>query len=90
MFGSNGWRALALSLAFAPAALADICETLKAGGVEIESPLSLSYTSELNKYWSKACGDLKPNCIAAPSSAAEMAQVIKNLHNVETLLFVSP
>ncbi|KAJ5121031.1 FAD linked oxidase N-terminal [Penicillium bovifimosum] len=89
MFGSNGWRAFALSLALAPTALAaDICKTLKAGGVEIQSPLSLSYTSELRNYWSTACGDLKPNCIAAPSSAAEMAQIIKNLHNADTLFAI--
>jgi hypothetical protein len=38
-------------------------------------------------YWSTACGDLKPTCIAAPSSAAEMAQVIKNLHDVGRMIF---
>lgn len=90
MFGGNGWRALALSLAFAPQALADICSTLKDGGIDIEYPLTLDYSNDLTKYWSAACGDLKPTCIAAPSSAAEMAQVIKNLHDVETLLLVLP
>lgn len=90
MFGGNRWRALALSLAFVPQALADICSTLKDGGIDIEYPLTLDYSNDLTKYWSAACGDLKPTCIAAPSSAAEMAQVIKNLHDVETLLLVLP
>lgn len=88
MLGSNGWRALALSLALVPQAMADICDTLKAGGVEIDRKLTLDYSKELRNYWSTACGDLKPKCIAVPSSAAEMAQIIKNLQNVDTLLFV--
>lgn len=88
MLPSNGWRAFALSLALVPRAMADICATLKAGGIGIENRISLAYKTDLTEYWSTACGDLKPTCIAAPSSAAEMAQVIKNLHNVDTLLFV--
>ncbi|OGE50000.1 hypothetical protein PENARI_c019G01780 [Penicillium arizonense] len=89
MFGSNGWRTAALSIAvLAPHAMADICSTLKDGGIDIEYPLSVTYNSDLTKYWSAACGDLKPTCIAAPSSAAEMSQVIKNLHDVETLFAV--
>lgn len=88
MLSSNGWRALVLSLALVPQAVADICATLEAGGIEIEKRISLAYQTDLTEYWSTACGDLKPTCIAAPSSAAEMAQVIKNLHDVETLLFV--
>lgn len=89
MPSSFGWRALALSLAaLAPLARADICSTLAAGGIDIEYPLSLDYSSDLTKYWSAACGDLKPTCIAAPSSAAEMSQVIKELHNVDTLFAV--
>lgn len=89
MPSSFGWRALALSLAtLAPIARADICSILAAGGIDIEYPLSLDYSTDLTKYWSAACGDLKPTCIAAPSSAAEMSQVIKELHNVETLFAV--
>ena len=90
MLGSHRWRALALSFALARQALADICSTLKDGGIDIEYPLTLDYSSDLTKYWSAACSDLKPTCIAAPSSAAEMSQVIKNLHDVDTLLFVLP
>ncbi|CAI7596704.1 unnamed protein product [Penicillium glandicola] len=88
MLSSNGWRALALSLALVPRAMADICAMLKAGGIDIEYPISLTYNTDLTEYWSAACGDLKPTCIAAPSSAAEMAQVIKNLHDVDTLFAI--
>ncbi|OQE35155.1 hypothetical protein PENCOP_c014G08082 [Penicillium coprophilum] len=88
MIPSNGWRALALSLAIVPGAVADICQTLEAGGIDIERRLSLAYQADQREYWSTACGDLKPTCIAAPSSAAEMAQVIKNLHNVDTLFAI--
>lgn len=88
MLSSNGWRALVLSLALVPRAMADICATLKAGGIDIEYHISLDYKTDLLKYWSTACGDLKPTCIATPSSAAEMSQVIRNLHDVDTLLSV--
>lgn len=86
---SNNWRALALSVAaIVPFAKADICSTLEQSGIAIEYPLALSYSSDLTKYWSAACGDLKPTCIAAPSSAGEMAQVVKELHDVDTLFAV--
>ncbi|CAI7655371.1 unnamed protein product [Penicillium viridicatum] len=88
MLSSNGWRALALSLALVPRAMADICATLKAGGIDIEYGISSSYKTDLTEYWSTSCGDLKPTCIAAPSSAAEMSQVIRNLHDVDTLFAI--
>ncbi|CAG8910187.1 unnamed protein product [Penicillium egyptiacum] len=88
MLSGNGWRALALSLALVPQAMADICATLEAGGIDIEKRVSLAYNTDLTKYWSTACGELKPTCIAVPSSASEMAQVIKNLHDVETLFAI--
>lgn len=83
------WRALALSLAaVTPLVHADICATLEQAGIDVEYPLSLDYSTDLTKYWSAACGDLKPTCIAAPSSASEMSQIITELHNVETLFAV--
>jgi FAD/FMN-containing dehydrogenase len=89
MVPSVSWRALALAVAaIAPVVHADICLTLEQAGVDIEYPLSLDYSSDLTKYWSAACGDLKPTCIAAPSSAEEMSLVITELHNVETLFAV--
>lgn len=89
MVSSPGWRALALSVAaLVSLAQADICSTLHKAGISIEYPLTLSYSSDLTKYWSAACSDLKPTCIAAPSSAAEMSQIIKQLHDENTLFAV--
>lgn len=83
------WRQLALSLAaVTPIVHADICATLEQAGIDVEYPLSLDYSTDLTKYWSAACGDLKPTCIAGPSSASEMSQIITELHNVETLFAV--
>ena len=84
----HAWRAVELSLVLAPLVKADICSTLAQGGIDIEYPLTLDYSTELTKYWSAACGDLKPTCIAAPSSAAEMSQIIIELQNVETLFAI--
>ncbi|KAJ5580286.1 uncharacterized protein N7459_006271 [Penicillium hispanicum] len=89
MVSSYGWCAVALSLlALVSLVDADICSTLEAGGISVEYPLTLDYSADLTKYWSAACGELKPTCIAAPSSAAEMSQIIKELHDVETLFAV--
>lgn len=89
MMPSYSWRTLALSLAVVnPLVQADICATLEQAGIDIEYPLSVDYSTDLTKYWSAACGDLKPTCIAAPSSASEMSQIITELHHVETLFAV--
>ena len=69
-------------------AAADICSKLKAGGIQVEEPFTLSYSIDLRRYWSAACGDLRPSCIVAPSSALEMSQVVKELHHFETLFAV--
>ncbi|KAL4791341.1 hypothetical protein BDV19DRAFT_401447 [Aspergillus venezuelensis] len=83
------WRAVtAAALAFAPLAAADICSALKAQGIEIEKQLSLQYATEQSNYWSTACGDLKPTCIAFPSSSLEMSAIIKELHNTDDLFAV--
>jgi hypothetical protein len=42
----------AWSLALVPQAMADICATLEAGGIEIESRISSAYQSDLTEYWS--------------------------------------
>jgi FAD/FMN-containing dehydrogenase len=84
------WRtAVAISLvALAHLAAADICSVLKEQGIEIDKPLSLDYHKDLTRYWSAACGDLKPTCIAAPSSALEMSKIVKQLHNFDDLFAV--
>ncbi|KAI9925784.1 hypothetical protein MW887_005590 [Aspergillus wentii] len=85
-----GWlSAIALSLAtFAPLATADICSKLDAENIQIDNKLTLDYNSDLTKYWSAACGDLKPTCIAAPSSALEMSQVVKELRDTDGMFAV--
>lgn len=90
MVSSSAWRtAVALSLtALAPLAVADLCDKFEAQGISVESPVSISYIQEQNNYWSTACGDLKPTCIVAPSSAMEMSQVVKELHDVDTFFAV--
>ncbi|KAJ6104054.1 hypothetical protein N7523_010374 [Penicillium sp. IBT 18751x] len=89
MISSLSWRALALVIAtLAPATHANICSTLEQAGIDIEYPLTLDYSSDLTKYWSAACSDLKPTCIAAPASAEEMSHVITELHNFDTLFAV--
>ncbi|EAW10965.1 FAD-binding oxidoreductase [Aspergillus clavatus NRRL 1] len=88
-FGPSWRTAVALSMAtLAHLATADICSVIKQQGTEIEKPLTLAYNAELTKYWSAACGDLRPSCIAAPSSALEMSAIVKQLHNFDDLFAV--
>jgi FAD/FMN-containing dehydrogenase len=84
------WRtAVAITaVALAHLAAADICSVIKQQGIEIQQPLSVDYYKDLTKYWSAACGDLKPTCIAAPSSALEMSAIVKQLHNFDDLFAV--
>lgn len=85
----KGWRALAtFFLALAPLAAADICSKLETENIEIEQSPSLDYTSELHDYWSLACGDLKPACIVYPSSAQEVATIVKELHQTNDFFAV--
>ncbi|OJJ08618.1 hypothetical protein ASPVEDRAFT_57649 [Aspergillus versicolor CBS 583.65] len=83
------WRAsAAVALAVTPLVTADICSTLEAQGIEVERPLAIQYGSELNNYWSVACGDLRPTCIAYPSSSLEVSAAVKELHNTDGLFAV--
>lgn len=75
-------------LAFAPLAVADICSQIEAAGIAVESKFSFGYSSTLQNYWSVACGDLKPTCIATPSGAKEMSHIIKELYNYDGLFAV--
>ncbi|KAL3446009.1 hypothetical protein BJX65DRAFT_138031 [Aspergillus insuetus] len=86
----SGWREAAMTLALAaiPLVAADICSTLEAQGVEIERPFAFDYTLEMKNYWSVACGDLRPTCIAYPSSVLEVSAIVKELHNTDDLFAV--
>lgn len=88
MYANIGWRSILLSAAVLPLAAADICSTIQSSGIDIEKKLAFGYSSTLRNYWSVACGDLKPACIATPSGAHEMAEIIKQLHDVDDLFAV--
>lgn len=85
----KGWRSLtAITVALAPLASADICSKLKTENIQVNQQLNVDYTSELQKYWSTACGALKPSCIVFPSSAQEVSTAIDELHHVDDLFAV--
>lgn len=84
------WRSiLGLGAAVLPSlATANICSRLKTAGIEIDKPFTISYASDFGNYWSAAYGDLKPDCIAAPSSVEQMPHIVKELHGFDTLFAV--
>ncbi|KAB8222365.1 hypothetical protein BDV33DRAFT_229632 [Aspergillus novoparasiticus] len=85
------WRtAIVTSLAAfsSLATAADICSKLNQQGITIENRLTIPFLNVLQDYWSTACGDLRPTCIASPKSALEMSQIVKELHDIDTLFAV--
>lgn len=89
MRANLGWRSLlALSATVLPLAAADICSDIEDSNIPVEKQLTFGYTSTLQNYWSTACGDLKPTCIATPNSAEQVAHIIKLLHNTDGLFAV--
>lgn len=75
-----------ISLAIAIAALTAVvagqstCDLVEAQtSIELYRPLQLGYASEQSKYWSTACGDLRPSCILMPTTADEVAAIISIL-----------
>ncbi|PLB53475.1 FAD dependent oxidoreductase [Aspergillus steynii IBT 23096] len=83
MTRTSVWRT-AIAACLAAFATADVCSKLEAEGIPIDKRLTIDYHQDLKDYWSTACGDLRPTCIAAPSSAFEMSQIVKELHNFNT------
>ncbi|KAK9420837.1 putative FAD-binding PCMH-type domain-containing protein [Seiridium unicorne] len=69
----------------------DTCSiVLSTSSIEVDSPLSLEYTTEQADYWSSSCASLIPTCIVFPKSADEVATVIKVLNdNNETFAIKS-
>ncbi|KAH8890596.1 FAD-binding domain-containing protein [Thozetella sp. PMI_491] len=64
--------------------IADTCSTLEATtSIEVTRPLSLSYTTEQQDYWSTSCAALLPTCIIFPKDAAEIAAIITVLNSNE-------
>ncbi|KFY77699.1 hypothetical protein V499_02981 [Pseudogymnoascus sp. VKM F-103] len=79
MRSSTSFAAAIGILAAAPA-LADICQTLKASGRNVDKPFSLAYETEQNNYWSTACASLRPRCMLSPNSTQEVADIVAALH----------
>lgn len=79
---------LGVSAALWSLANADICSTVKAQNIDVEEPLSIDYETTLTHYWSAACSALRPNCILAPSSAEEVADIVRLLHTTDDFFAV--
>lgn len=68
------------ALAFVSHVQADACDDVESlTQVSVSRPLTLSYISEQNEYWSEACSMLKPVCIVFPTTADEVSAVVKIL-----------
>ncbi|ORY08724.1 FAD binding domain-containing protein [Clohesyomyces aquaticus] len=67
------------------------CSSIPRGSnIDIKRSPALAYLSEQNNYWSTGCGALKPACILYPSSAEEVAAILKVLgKNNETFVLKS-
>jgi FAD/FMN-containing dehydrogenase len=63
------------------AALGDTCSTVdNLSNVDIRRRLQIEYTAEQSNYWSTGCGALKPSCILYPSTAQEVAAIVRILN----------
>lgn len=72
-------------------AAADICSSLEAAtstsGI-LTKPLSSEYETEVHNYWSTACASLRPTCIMFPTSANEVADIVRALQQTDDLFAV--
>lgn len=65
------------ALAFVSHVHADACDDVESlTSISVSRPLTLSYISEQNEYWSEACSMLKPVCIVFPTTADEVSAVV--------------
>lgn len=72
--------ALAALSIFVGSVWADACDDVESlTTIDVSRPLTLSYIAEQNEYWSEACSLLKPGCIVFPSTAEEVAAVVRIL-----------
>lgn len=60
---------------------ANTCSSVQtiAPSIQVSYPLSLSYATTSNDYWSTTCAALDPTCVLFPSSAAEVAAIVNIL-----------
>jgi|SRR5687767_10320224 FAD/FMN-containing dehydrogenase len=76
--------AVAALLIFVSHVWADACDDVESStDIDVARPLTLSYISEQNEYWSEACSMLKPVCIVFPTTADEVAAVVRILANYD-------
>lgn len=91
---ASKYVALSVSLllsSFVSSVIGDTCDTVgNYSNVDIRRRVHIEYTTEQTNYWSTACGLLKPSCIIYPSSAQEVATIIRVLNeNDETFAIKS-
>lgn len=79
---------LGFSVAFSTLAVADICQTLKNHNETVDYALSIDYETQINHYWSAACSDLRPSCMLFPSSAEEVADIVRTLQDTDDFFAV--
>lgn len=66
---------------FARTVIGDTCATVAGTtAIDIKQRFALEYTSEQLNYWSTGCGNLKPSCQLYPTTANEVAAIVKILH----------
>jgi FAD/FMN-containing dehydrogenase len=80
--------ASALFAFLARTVVGDTCATVEGTtAIDIEYRFALEYTSEQLNYWSTGCGALKPSCQLYPTTANEVAAIVKILNgNNETFV----
>lgn len=69
----------------------DTCsEVASTTSIEVKTALDLQYTEEQQHYWSTGCGALQPSCQLYPTTANEVAAIVKILNsNNETFVVKS-
>lgn len=85
------WAAITLAasaIASPSASTEKACEEMSTALPErVSTPLTLSYTSEVNSYWSTALHDAKPACLVLPESAEEVSVTVKVLNKYPDVQF---
>lgn len=87
-FASSIKYILGFCTAFSTLAAADICQTLKQQNENVDYAASIQYETEINHYWSAACSDLRPSCMLFPSSAEQVADIVRALQDTDDFFAV--
>ncbi|KAJ9313558.1 CAZyme family AA7 [Paecilomyces variotii] len=87
-FASSIKYILGFCTAFSTLAAADICQTPKQQNENVDYAASIQYETEINHYWSAACSDLRPSCMLFPSSAEQVADIVRALQDTDDFFAV--